>query len=109
MPYHSHKIDNLAQRSYVKFRSCSFEVPAIHLPHHPTPECTPGHMTVDNPTKLLSCPHLPPREHPVEHPGVDNELQELMLLPTITLDEQIFSSEDDAVSSASSFLRFTAK
>ena len=66
-------------------------------------------MTVDNPTNMLNCPHLPPPEYSVEHPGVDNELQELILLPTVTLDEQIFSSEDDAVSSASSFLRFTAK
>ena len=57
------------------------EAPAIHLPHSPLPECSPGLMTVDDSTILLSCPHLPPPEPPVEHPGVDNELQEVWFLP----------------------------
>ena len=70
------------------------EVPAIHLPHSPLPECSPGAVTVDNSTNLLSCPHLPPPEYPVEHTGVDNELQEVWFIPdsilTVTQPSQNF-------------------
>ena len=46
-------------------------------------------MTVDDSTILLSCPHSPPPEHPLEHLGVENELQEIMLIPDNVLNEQI--------------------
>ena len=52
------------------------KVPAIRCPHPYPLECTPGHISVDNSTNLLDCPHLAPSERSRSGGTVDNELQE---------------------------------
>ena len=68
-------------------------LPAIHLPRQHAQEGPATRVSVDNSTKLLNLPHLPPPEHSGSGGTVLNELQEQNILIKAVLPGENASAE----------------
>ena len=88
---HCHKITPIRDNTNTKHNNCHKNhkkcdslvmrtLPAIHLPRQHAQEGPATRVSVDNSTKLLNLPHLPPPEHSGSGGTVLNELQEQNIL-----------------------------
>ncbi len=84
---HCHRITQIRDNTNTKHHYCHTShkkcdslvmrtLPAIHLPRQHAQEGPATRVSVDNSTKLLNLPHLPPPEHSGSVGTVLNELQE---------------------------------